>query len=139
MLVLAREAGLYYPARDIARLKVVPLFETIDDLRGAAAVMDAYWSIPDVRRMVELHGNVAEVMVGYSDSNKDGGITTSNWELHRAQRDLLAVAERHGISVVFFHGRGGSVGRGGGPTRDARSRCWSPPDRRWRPGLPRGA
>ena len=119
VLVLARETGLYYPARDIARLKVVPLFETIDDLRGAAAVMDAYWSIPDVRRMVELHGNVAEVMVGYSDSNKDGGITTSNWELHRAQRDLLAVAERHGISVVFFHGRGGSVGRGGGPTRDA--------------------
>ena len=119
VLLLAREAGLFYPARDIARLKVVPLFETIDDLRRAAAIMDAYWSIPEVRRMVELHGNAAEVMVGYSDSNKDGGITTSSWELHRAQRELLTCATRHGISVVFFHGRGGSVGRGGGPTRDA--------------------
>ncbi len=119
VLILARETGLFYPARDVARLKVVPLFETIDDLRSAARVMDAYWSIPEVRRMVELQGNVAEVMVGYSDSNKDGGITTSNWELHRAQRELLACAQRYGISVVFFHGRGGSVGRGGGPTRDA--------------------
>ena len=119
VLLLARETGLFYPARDIARLKVVPLFETIEDLRGAARVMDGYWSIPEVRRTVELHGNVAEVMVGYSDSNKDGGITTSNWELHRAQRELLACADRHGITVVFFHGRGGSVGRGGGPTRDA--------------------
>ena len=119
VLLLARETGLIYPARDVARLKVVPLFETIDDLRGAARIMDAYWSVPEVRRMVELHGNVAEVMVGYSDSNKDGGITTSNWELHRAQRELLACAEQHGITVVFFHGRGGSVGRGGGPTRDA--------------------
>jgi phosphoenolpyruvate carboxylase len=119
VLLLARETGLIYPARDIARLKVVPLFETIDDLRGAARIMDAYWSVPEVRRMVALHGNEAEVMVGYSDSNKDGGITTSNWELHRAQRELLACAERHGITVVFFHGRGGSVGRGGGPTHDA--------------------
>jgi phosphoenolpyruvate carboxylase len=119
VLLLAREAGLIYPARDIARLKVVPLFETIDDLRGAARIMDAYWSVPEVRRMVGLHGDEAEVMVGYSDSNKDGGITTSNWELHRAQRELLACAQRHGITVVFFHGRGGSVGRGGGPTHDA--------------------
>jgi phosphoenolpyruvate carboxylase len=119
VLLLAREAGLFYPAGDVARLKVVPLFETIEDLRGASGVMDAYWSVPEVRRMLALQGDVAEVMVGYSDSNKDGGITTSNWELYRAQQALLEVARRHGISLVFFHGRGGSVGRGGGPTRDA--------------------
>jgi len=119
ILLLAKEAGLIYPPENVARLKVVPLFETIGDLRGAAAVMDAYWSIPEVRRLVALNGDVAEVMVGYSDSNKDGGITTSNWELYRAQRELLACAETHGITVMFFHGRGGSVGRGGGPTRDA--------------------
>ena len=119
ILLLAKEAGLIYPPEDVARLQVVPLFETIGDLRGAAAIMDAYWSIPEVRRLVALNGDVAEVMVGYSDSNKDGGITTSNWELYRAQRELLACAQKHGINVMFFHGRGGSVGRGGGPTRDA--------------------
>jgi phosphoenolpyruvate carboxylase len=81
--------------------------------------MDEYWSVPEVRRLVSLAGDVAEVMVGYSDSNKDGGITTSNWELYRAQRELLQCGRKHGISVQFFHGRGGSVGRGGGPTRDA--------------------
>jgi phosphoenolpyruvate carboxylase len=119
VLLLAKDAGLVYPPQDIARLKVVPLFETIGDLRAAAPIMDAYWSIPIVRRIVRLQGNVAEVMVGYSDSNKDGGITTSNWELYQAQRALLRVAAEHDISLVFFHGRGGSVGRGGGPTRDA--------------------
>ncbi len=117
--LLAKDIGLNYPPEDIARLKVVPLFETIDDLRGAASIIDAYWSIPTVRRIVELQGDVAEIMVGYSDSNKDGGITTANWELYQAQRAILDVATKHGISVMFFHGRGGSVGRGGGPTRDA--------------------
>jgi phosphoenolpyruvate carboxylase len=119
VLLLAREAGLFYPDAGVARLKVVPLFETIEDVRGAARTMDAYWSIPEVRRLVALQGDVAEIMLGYSDSNKDGGITTSTWELYRVQRDLLRCAERHGISVMFFHGRGGSVGRGGGPARDA--------------------
>ncbi len=117
--VLAKEVGLVYPAEDIARLKVVPLFETIEDLRNATEIMDAYWSIPQVRRLLQLQGDVAEVMVGYSDSNKDGGITTANWELYRAQRELRECAARHGLAVMFFHGRGGSVGRGGGPTRDA--------------------
>ena len=119
VLLLAREAGLFFPGSDVYRLKVVPLFETIDDLRSAAAVMEAYWCVPEVRQMMAAQGNAAEVMVGYSDSNKDGGITTSHWELHRAQRHLLGAAQRHGVSLVFFHGRGGSVGRGGGPTRDA--------------------
>jgi phosphoenolpyruvate carboxylase len=119
VLLLAREVGLIFPPEDVARLKVVPLFETIRSLRNSAQTMDAYWSISEIRRLVELQGNVAEIMVGYSDSNKDGGITTSNWELYRAQRELRHCAAGHGISVMFFHGRGGSVGRGGGPTRDA--------------------
>jgi phosphoenolpyruvate carboxylase len=118
-IVLAREAGLIDLRSDLARLDVVPLFETIGALRASADVMDRYWSIPSVRKLVALRGGVAEVMVGYSDSNKDGGIATSQWELYRAQRALRAVAARHGLAVRLFHGRGGSTGRGGGPTRDA--------------------
>ena len=118
VLVLAKEVGLIDPTADVARLKVVPLFETIDDLRTAASIMDAYWSDPVVRRIIALQGDVAEVMVGYSDSCKDGGITTSQWELYRAQMSLRDTARQHGISLTLFHGRGGSVGRGGGPTRD---------------------
>lgn len=119
VLLLAKEKGLIDGKERVARLKVVPLFETINDLRESADTMDAFWSIPEVRALIELQGNVAEVMVGYSDSNKDGGITTSQWELYSAQRRLRACASRHGISLMLFHGRGGSVGRGGGPTRDA--------------------
>ncbi|MDA1258840.1 MAG: phosphoenolpyruvate carboxylase, partial [Chloroflexi bacterium] len=118
-LVLAREAGLIDVRSDLVRIDVVPLFETIEALRAAADVMDRYWSIPAIRRLLELRGGVAEVMVGYSDSNKDGGITTSLWELYRAQRGLRDVAERHGLALRLFHGRGGTTGRGGGPTRDA--------------------
>jgi phosphoenolpyruvate carboxylase len=118
-IVLARETGLIDLRSDLARLDVVPLFETIGALRASADVMDRYWSIPSVRKLVALRGGVAEVMVGYSDSNKDGGIATSQWELYRAQRALRAVAARHGLAVRLFHGRGGSTGRGGGPTRDA--------------------
>ncbi|MDP6823342.1 MAG: phosphoenolpyruvate carboxylase [Dehalococcoidia bacterium] len=118
-IVMAREAGLIDLRSDLARIDVVPLFETIGALRASADVMDRYWSIPSVRRLVELRGGVAEVMVGYSDSNKDGGIATSQWELYRAQRALRAVAAKHGLAVRLFHGRGGSTGRGGGPTRDA--------------------
>jgi phosphoenolpyruvate carboxylase len=119
VLLLAKEAGLIDVREDVARLKVVPLFETIDDLHRAPATMDAFWSIPEVRRLIALQGDTAEVMVGYSDSNKDGGITTSQWALYRAQRELRECAEKHGLSLMLFHGRGGSVGRGGGPTRDA--------------------
>ncbi len=119
VLVLSREAGLTLPSEGVARLKVTPLFETIDDLRNAANVMEDYWSDPEVRRIISLQGDSAEVMVGYSDSNKDGGITTSQWELYKAQRELRECAARHGIKLFLFHGRGGSVGRGGGPTREA--------------------
>jgi phosphoenolpyruvate carboxylase len=119
VLVLSREVGLTLPSEDVARLRVAPLFETIDDLRNAADVMEEYWSDPEVRRIITLQGNSAEVMVGYSDSNKDGGITTSHWELYKAQRELRECAAKHGINLFLFHGRGGSVGRGGGPTREA--------------------
>ena len=119
ILVLAREAGLIDVENGVARLSVVPLFESIDDLRRAAGVMDRFLSIAAVRRIVGLQGNVAEIMIGYSDSNKDGGITTSRWELYKAQHELRTVAERHGVRFRIFHGRGGSVGRGGGPAREA--------------------
>lgn len=119
VLVLSRDAGLTLPSEGVARLRVAPLFETIDDLRNAATVMDDYWSDPGVRKIIALQGDSAEVMVGYSDSNKDGGITTSQWELYKAQRELRGCAARHGIKLFLFHGRGGSVGRGGGPTREA--------------------
>jgi phosphoenolpyruvate carboxylase len=119
VLVLAREVGLIDVERGVARLGVVPLFESIDDLRRSADVMDRFLSMPPVRRIVELQGNVAEIMLGYSDSNKDGGITTSRWELYKAQHELRRVAGKHGVTFRLFHGRGGSVGRGGGPSRDA--------------------
>lgn len=119
VLVLSREAGLTLPSEGVARLKVAPLFETIDDLRNAASVMDDYWSDPQVRTIISVQGDACEVMLGYSDSNKDGGITTSQWELYKAQRELRDCAVRHGIKLFLFHGRGGSVGRGGGPTREA--------------------
>ncbi len=119
ILVLSRESGLTLPSEGVARLRVVPLFETIDDLRNAAGVMEDYWSDPEVRKIISLQGDTAEVMVGYSDSNKDGGITTSQWELYKAQRELRDCAARHGVKLFLFHGRGGSVGRGGGPTREA--------------------
>ena len=127
VLVLAKQAGLVEyagPATDRlvpvnSRIGVCPLFETIDDLRRAPEVMARLYENQVYRRLLESQGNLQEIMIGYSDSSKDGGILTSSWELFKAQERLWEVARAHGISLRLFHGRGGTVGRGGGPSHEA--------------------
>jgi phosphoenolpyruvate carboxylase len=116
--LLAKEAGLFFDAAGVERctLPIVPLFETIADLRTAPAIMRSLLEVPVVRRSVRALGGTQEVMIGYSDSNKDGGFLTSNWELSKAQTKLTRVGAEAGVAISFFHGRGGSVGRGGTPT-----------------------
>jgi phosphoenolpyruvate carboxylase len=123
--LLAREAGLTAGGSDDAYclLPVVPLFETIGDLERSTGIMDAFLSHPMTQRTLKARrdagltdGLTQQVMIGYSDSNKDGGILASLWNLYRAQQNLAAVGEKHGVRIVFFHGRGGTISRGAGPT-----------------------
>lgn len=118
--LLLKEVGLLIPG-DAPRLSVniIPLFETIDDLRRGATIMDALFSLPYYGRLLASRGKTQEVMLGYSDSNKDGGFLTANWELYKAERELVGVFGRHGVNLRLFHGRGGTVGRGGGPSYEA--------------------
>jgi phosphoenolpyruvate carboxylase len=116
--LLLKEVGLVDPSGRSA-VNIVPLFETIGDLQACAAIMDRLLSLPEYRRLVDSRGSVQEVMLGYSDSNKDGGFVTSGWELYKAEIGLVGVFERHHVRLRLFHGRGGSVGRGGGPSYDA--------------------
>ena len=162
VLLLAKEAGLYDPRTGITSLQVVPLFETVEDLKRAPAVMESLFELPfyrallaggyenvDPRNFASLHPSQApnvdprhatslhqsqtpniksnsaitphlqEVMLGYSDSNKDSGFLSSNWEIHKAQKALQKIAEKYNLNLRIFHGRGGSVGRGGGPAYEA--------------------
>jgi phosphoenolpyruvate carboxylase len=116
--LLLKEAGLVDP-RGRSAINIVPLFETIEDLQASSSIMDRLLSMHDYRKMVDSRGGIQEVMLGYSDSNKDGGFVTSGWELYKAEIGLVEVFERHGVRLRLFHGRGGSVGRGGGPSYDA--------------------
>jgi phosphoenolpyruvate carboxylase len=123
--LLAREAGLTAGGSEDAHclLPVVPLFETIGDLERSTGIMDAFLSHPMTKRTLQARcdagitdGLTQQVMIGYSDSNKDGGILASLWNLYRAQQNLAAVGEKHGVRIIFFHGRGGTISRGAGPT-----------------------
>ena len=116
--LMAKEGGLFADAAAVERctLPIVPLLETIPDLRSAAAILKELLAVPLVQRSLHVQGKIQEVMIGYSDSNKDGGYLTAHWELAKAQSSLTRLGSEHGVSIAFFHGRGGSVSRGGAPT-----------------------
>lgn len=119
VLLLQKETGLMRVSAGSNDAMVIPLFETIPDLQRAAGIMDEWMAIPLVSDLIGKQGKLQEVMLGYSDSNKDGGFLTSNWELYQAELKLVEVFERHQVKLRLFHGRGGTVGRGGGPSYDA--------------------
>ncbi|MFZ2974699.1 MAG: phosphoenolpyruvate carboxylase [Ferribacterium limneticum] len=120
LALLLKESGLLLPgAKPKLNVNIIPLFETIEDLQKSAATMAGVFAIPAYRELIAGRGDEHEVMLGYSDSNKDGGFLTSGWELYKAEIELAQVFRQHGVRLRLFHGRGGSVGRGGGPTYHA--------------------
>jgi phosphoenolpyruvate carboxylase len=119
VLLLQKETGLLLPSEKQCDVMVIPLFETIPDLQRASEIMAEWMAIPIVKDLIEQQGRLQEVMLGYSDSNKDGGFLTSNWELYQAELKLVKVFADAGVKLRLFHGRGGTVGRGGGPSYDA--------------------
>ncbi|MFZ1547927.1 MAG: phosphoenolpyruvate carboxylase [Candidatus Nitrotoga sp.] len=116
--LMLQQVGLLENDHEL-HLNIVPLFETIADLRICGVIMNELFSIPFYRELLKSRGNTQEVMLGYSDSNKDGGYLTANWELYKAELELVKVFENHGVELRLFHGRGGTVGRGGGPSYEA--------------------
>lgn len=129
VLLLSKEAGLFAWEPDggvTSSLNIVPLFETIEDLRSAPDIVDELFANPVYRRHLQERSDLQEIMLGYSDSNKDGGYLTANWELYKSQKAIFEVASRYGIRLKFFHGRGGALGRGGGPVE--RSILAQPPE-----------
>ena len=119
VLLLAREARLFRPAEGISRLDIVPLFEALEPLQTASPIMEKLLGLPIYRRHLELRGSLQEVMIGYSDSNKESGFLQSAWALYRAQIDLVESGRDAGVVMQMFHGRGGAIGRGGGPANRA--------------------
>jgi phosphoenolpyruvate carboxylase len=118
VMVFAKEVGLFRQESDgtvRCTLQSVPLFETIDDLHAAPAIMKELFELPVYRKAVEARGNMHEIMLGYSDSNKDGGVVTANWELRVALKEITAAGKEYDVKLKFFHGRGGALGRGGMP------------------------
>lgn len=118
LAVIMKQTGLVSPEGETT-MHLIPLFETIGDLRACPEIMERLLSIPEYKRLVDVMGGVQEIMLGYSDSNKDGGYITSGWELYKAEIKLIELFRKHGIKLRLFHGRGGTVGRGGGPSYDA--------------------
>src|SRR5216684_4230340 len=117
--LLLKEAGMLRSRDGALSIDIVPLFETIADLRSCGRIMDQLFAVPEYAKLLDSRGRAQEVMLGYSDSNKDGGFLTSGWELYKAEIALIEVFHRHGVKLRLFHGRGGSVGRGGGPSYQA--------------------
>ena len=118
LAVIMKQTGLLSPEGEIS-MHLIPLFETIGDLRACPQIMERLFAIPQFRQLIDAMGGVQEVMLGYSDSNKDGGYITSGWELYKAEIRLIELFDKNGIKLRLFHGRGGTVGRGGGPSYDA--------------------
>jgi phosphoenolpyruvate carboxylase len=119
VLLLAREARLFRPAENVSRINIVPLFESLEPLKSAVSIVQRLLTLPIYRKHVQLRGDFQEIMIGYSDSNKETGFLQSAWALYRVQRELSETGRRTGVVVQFFHGRGGAVGRGGGPANHA--------------------